>query len=304
MDKASLIWMDGELVPWDEARVHVLTHTLHYGLGAFEGIRCYRCEDGRSAVFRLHEHIVRLWQSARVLAMATPYDVDQMEQACLDTIRANELDECYIRPLLYVGEGEMGLAAPNNPVRLSVAVWTWGSYLGEEGLRNGIRVRTSSFQRYHVNTMMTKAKAVGHYINSILASLEARSAGYDESLMLDVDGYAAEGCGENLFIVRDGRIKTPPIATVLEGITRNSAIELLQKAGYEVVEERFTRDEIYIADEAFLTGTAAEITPMRSLDDREIGEGKPGPVTKRLQDEYFAVIKGQRSEYHRWLTYL
>ncbi|TFH24989.1 MAG: branched-chain amino acid transaminase [Myxococcales bacterium] len=304
MDKAKLIWMDGELVPWDEARVHVLTHTLHYGVGAFEGIRCYRCEDGRSAVFRLHEHIVRLWQSARVLAMATPYDVDQMEQACLETIRANELDECYIRPLLYVGDGEMGLAAPNNPVRLSVAVWPWGAYLGEDGLRNGIRVRTSSFQRYHVNTMMTKAKAVGHYVNSILASLEARSAGYDESLMLDVDGYAAEGCGENLFIVRGGRIKTPPIATVLEGITRNSAIELLQKAGYEVVEERFTRDEIYIADEAFLTGTAAEITPMRSLDDREIGEGKPGPVTKRLQEEYFAVIKGQRSEYDRWLTYL
>jgi len=304
MVKAKLIWMDGELVPWEEAKVHVLTHTLHYGLGAFEGIRCYRCEDGRSAVFRLHEHIVRLWQSARVLAMATPYGVDQMEQACLDTIRANELDECYIRPLLYVGEGEMGLAAPNNPVRLSVAVWPWGSYLGDDGLRNGIRVRTSSFQRYHVNTLMTKAKAVGHYVNSILASLEARSAGYDESLMLDVDGYAAEGCGENLFIVRDGRIKTPPIATVLEGITRNSTIELLRKAGHEVVEERFTRDEVYIADEAFLTGTAAEITPMRSLDDREIGEGKPGPVTKRVQEEYFAVIKGQRSEYAHWLTYL
>lgn len=304
MDKARFIWMDGELVPWDEAQVHVLTHTLHYGVGAFEGIRCYRCEDGRSAVFRLHEHIVRLWQSARILAMNSPYDVEAMEKACLDTIKANELDACYIRPLLFVGDGEMGLAAPGNPIRLSVAVWPWGSYLGDDGLQNGIRVRTSSFQRYHVNTFMTKAKAVGHYVNSILASLEARSAGYDESLMLDVDGYAAEGCGENLFIVRNGRVKTPPIATVLEGVTRNSAIELLRRAGHEVVEERFTRDEIYIADEAFFTGTAAEITPIRSLDDREIGEGKPGPITRALQDEYFAVIKGQREEYSQWLTYV
>lgn len=296
--------MDGELVPWDEAQVHVLTHTLHYGVGAFEGIRCYRCEDGRSAVFRLHEHIVRLWQSARILAMKSQYDVEAMEKACLDTIRANELEACYIRPLLFVGDGEMGLAAPGNPIRLSVAVWPWGSYLGDDGLQNGIRVRTSSFQRYHVNTFMTKAKAVGHYVNSILASLEARSAGYDESLMLDVDGYAAEGCGENLFIVRNGRVKTPPIATVLEGVTRNSAIELLRKAGHEVVEERFTRDEVYIADEAFFTGTAAEITPIRSLDDRQIGEGKPGPITRAVQDEYFAVIKGRREEYSHWLTYL
>jgi branched-chain amino acid aminotransferase len=304
MDKARFIWMDGELVPWDEAQVHVLTHTLHYGVGAFEGIRCYRCEDGRSAVFRLHEHIVRLWQSARILAMKSQYDVEAMEKACLDTIRANELEACYIRPLLFVGDGEMGLAAPGNPIRLSVAVWPWGSYLGDDGLQNGIRVRTSSFQRYHVNTFMTKAKAVGHYVNSILASLEARSAGYDESLMLDVDGYAAEGCGENLFIVRNGRVKTPPIATVLEGVTRNSAIELLRKAGHEVVEERFTRDEVYIADEAFFTGTAAEITPIRSLDDRQIGEGKPGPITRAVQDEYFAVIKGRREEYSHWLTYL
>jgi len=304
MVKAKLIWMDGELVAWDDAKVHVLTHTLHYGLGAFEGIRCYRCEDGRSAVFRLHEHIKRLWQSARILAMNTPYSVEEMEQACLTTIRANELDECYIRPLLYVGDGEMGLAAPGNPIRLSVAVWPWGSYLGDEGLANGIRVRTSSFQRYHVNSLMTKAKAVGHYVNSILASLEARSAGYDESLMLDVDGYAAEGCGENLFIVRDGRIKTPPIATVLEGVTRNSAMELLRANGHEVVEERFTRDEVYIADETFLTGTAAEITPVRSLDDRAIGEGEPGPITKQLQTDYFAAIKGQRSEYSHWLTYV
>ncbi|RMF19861.1 MAG: branched-chain amino acid transaminase [Deltaproteobacteria bacterium] len=296
--------MDGELVPWDEARVHVLTHTLHYGLGAFEGLRCYECHDGRSAIFRLREHMVRLWQSTRILGIEPPYDVDAMSEACIETVRANGLKECYIRPLVYVAEGEMGLAATDNPVRMSVAAWPWGSYLGDDGLRNGIRVRTSSFQRFHVNTMLTKAKAVGHYVNSILASLEARSAGYDESLMLDVDGYAAEGCGENLFIVRGGRVKTPPIATVLEGVTRSSAIELLGAAGVEVVEERFTRDEIYIADEAFFTGTAAEVTPIRSLDDRTIGSGTPGPVTRRLQEDYFAVIKGERPDYENWLTYL
>ncbi|RMD82687.1 MAG: branched-chain amino acid transaminase [Candidatus Dadabacteria bacterium] len=296
--------MDGELVPWDEARVHVLTHTLHYGLGAFEGLRCYQCRDGRSAIFRLRDHMVRLWQSTRILGIEPPYNVDEMCQACIETVRANELRECYIRPLVYVGEGEMGLAATNNPVRMSVAAWPWGSYLGDDGLRNGIRVRTSSFQRFHVNTLLTKAKAVGHYVNSILASLEARTAGYDESLMLDVDGYAAEGCGENLFIVRDGRVKTPPIGTILEGITRRSVIELLRAAGVEVVEERFTRDEIYIADEAFFTGTAAEVTPIRSLDDRTIGNGKPGPITRRLQEDYFAVIKGERPEYQDWLTYV
>jgi branched-chain amino acid aminotransferase len=226
-----------------------------------------------------------------------------MSAACIETVRANGLEECYIRPLLYMGAGEMGLAA-KNPIRLSIAVWPWGAYLGDDGLNNGIRVRTSSFMRFHVNSLMTKAKAVGHYINSILASHEARSGGYDESLMLDVDGYAAEGCGENLFIVRDGRVRTPPPATVLEGITRNTAIELLEREGYSVVQERFTRDEIYISDEAFFTGTAAEITPIRSLDDREIGRGGPGPVTKRVQQEYFAVIRGERPDFADWLTYI
>lgn len=293
------------MVPWDDAKVHVLTHTLHYGVGAFEGIRCYECTDGRSAVFRLREHIVRLVQSATILGLDTPFGVDELIEGCLATIRANELKSCYIRPLVYVADGEMGLGSVMvNPVRVSIAVWPWGSYLGEEGLANGIRVRTSSFQRMHVNTLMTKAKAVGHYVNSILASIEAKKGGYDESLMLDVDGYAAEGCGENLFIVRDGRVKTPPIATVLEGITRASAIDLLRADGITVTEERFTRDEIYIADEAFLTGTAAEITPMRSLDDRTIGQGKPGPVTKRVQEVYFQTIRGQKVEYSRWLTYL
>jgi branched-chain amino acid aminotransferase len=305
VQKGKFIWMNGKMVPWDDARVHVLTHTLHYGVGAFEGIRCYECTDGRSAVFRLREHIVRLVQSATILGLESPFSVDDLVEGCLETIRANELRSCYIRPLVYVAEGEMGLGSVLvNPVHVSIAVWPWGSYLGDEGLANGIRVRTSSFQRMHVNTLMTKAKAVGHYVNSILASIEAKKGGYDESLMLDVDGYAAEGCGENLFIVRDGRVKTPPIATVLEGITRASAIELLRANGVQVTEERFTRDEIYIADEAFLTGTAAEITPMRSLDDRTIGQGKPGPVTKRVQEAYFQAIRGARPEFAHWLTYL
>jgi branched-chain amino acid aminotransferase len=297
--------MNGTMTPWDDAKVHVLTHTLHYGVGAFEGIRCYETESGRSAVFRLREHIVRLVQSCNILGIESPYGVDALIEGCLDTIRANELKACYIRPLVYVADGEMGLgSAAVNPIHASIAVWPWGSYLGDEGLARGIRVRTSSFQRMHVNTLMTKAKAVGHYVNSILASVEARRGGYDESLMLDTDGYAAEGCGENLFIVRGGRVKTPPIATVLEGITRASAIELLRADGVEVVEERFTRDEIYIADEAFLTGTAAEITPMRSLDDRTIGSGGPGPVTKKLQDAYFRAIRGRSPQYAHWLSYV
>ncbi|HEY2774031.1 MAG TPA: branched-chain amino acid transaminase [Candidatus Binatia bacterium] len=305
MDKGKCIWMNGTMTPWDDAKVHVLTHTLHYGVGAFEGIRCYETESGRSAVFRLREHIVRLVQSCNILGIESPYGVDALIEGCLDTIRANELKACYIRPLVYVADGEMGLgSAAVNPIHASIAVWPWGSYLGDEGLARGIRVRTSSFQRMHVNTLMTKAKAVGHYVNSILASVEARRGGYDESLMLDTDGYAAEGCGENLFIVRGGRVKTPPIATVLEGITRASAIELLRADGVEVVEERFTRDEIYIADEAFLTGTAAEITPMRSLDDRTIGSGGPGPVTKKLQDAYFRAIRGRSPQYAHWLSYV
>ncbi|HYC55715.1 MAG TPA: branched-chain amino acid transaminase [Candidatus Binatia bacterium] len=305
MEKAKSIWMNGTLVPWEEAKVHVLTHTLHYGLGAFEGIRCYDCGEGRSAVFRLREHLVRLEQSCRILGIESPYSVEQLSQACLETIRDNGLRACYIRPLVYVAEGEMGLgSATANPIHVSIACWAWGSYLGDEGLANGIRVRTASFQRMHVNTLMTKAKAVGHYVNSILASVEARRGGYDEALMLDVDGYAAEGCGENLFIVRGGRVKTPPIATVLEGITRDTAITLLRARGIEVVEERFTRDEIYIADEAFMTGTAAEITPLQSLDDRRIGQGRPGPVTSALQEEYFATLRGRRPERSSWLTYL
>lgn len=297
--------MNGELVPWDQAKVHVLTHTLHYGVGAFEGIRCYRTEDGRSAVFRLREHLERLLQSCHILGIKSPYDLATITDACLETIRSNKLPECYIRPLIYVGAGEMGLASSvRNPIELSIAVWPWASYLGDAGIRDGIRVRTSTYARFPVNSLMTKAKACGHYVNSIMASLEAQQTGYDEALMLDVDGYAAEGCGENLFVIRNGRVKTPPIATVLEGITRNTAITLMEEAGLEVVEERFTRDEIYIADEVFMTGTAAEITPVRSLDNRDVGPGKPGPITKQVQEDYFSVIRGGREAHHDWLTWL
>ncbi len=296
--------MDGTLVPWDQAQVHVLAHTLHYGLGVFEGIRCYETADARSAVFRLTEHTRRLFASAHILGMKIPFDEATINAACLDTIRKNDLSECYIRPLVFLGEGEMGLHATTNPVRVTIAVWPWGSYLGDEGMKNGIRVKTSSFQRFHVNTMMTKAKAVGHYVNSILANQEVRRVGYDEALMLDTDGFVAEASGENLFIVRDGIVKTPPLTSVLPGITRATLITLLREQGHTVIEDRFTRDEVYIADEAFFTGTAAEVTPVRELDDRAIGTGKPGPVTQAMQESYFAVIRGRIAQHRDWLSYL
>jgi branched-chain amino acid aminotransferase len=304
VQKSDVIWLDGEFVPWEAAQVHVLTHTLHYGLGVFEGIRCYQTEDGRSAVFRLREHVRRLFGSARILSVAIPFTEDAINAACIETIRRNKLRECYIRPLVFLGEGEMGLHATTNPVRVAIVVWPWGSYLGDEGIRNGIRVKTSSFQRFHVNTMMTKAKAVGHYVNSILASQEARRSGYDEALMLDTDGFVAEASGENLFIVRDGVVKTPPLTSVLPGITRATIIALLAEHGYPLVEERFTRDEIYIADEAFFTGTAAEVTPVRELDDRPVGEGKPGAVTQAMQQAYFALIRGGSARHRDWLSYV
>ena len=304
MDKGKLIWMDGEFVPWDEARVHVLTHTLHYGVGVFEGIRCYETADKRSAVFRLSEHTHRLFMSAHILGMTIPFDEAAINAASLETIRRNDLRECYIRPLVFLGEGEMGLRATTNPVRVSIAVWPWGRYLGDAGVQNGIRVKTSSFQRFHVNTMMTKAKAVGHYINSILANQEACRSGYDEALMLDTDGFVAEASGENLFIVRDGVVKTPPLTSVLPGITRATLITLLREAGHQVIEDRFTRDEVYIADEAFFTGTAAEVTPVRELDDRAIGTGKPGPVTQAMQKTYLDTVRGRNDRHRGWLEYV
>jgi branched-chain amino acid aminotransferase len=290
-------------VPWGEANVHVLTHTLHYGLGVFEGIRCYRGDDGRSAVFRLREHNRRLFESAHILGLTIPFGERELDEACLETVRRNQLDECYIRPLVYLGAGEMGLAA-ENPVRVAIAAWRWGAYLGAEGQTQGIRAKTSSFHRFHSNTLMSKAKTVGNYVNSILASHEARSGGFQEALMLDTEGFVAEGSGENIFIVRDGIVKTPGGHSILPGITRDTVIQLLRDEGIDVREERMTRDEIYIADETFMTGTAVEITPVRELDGRAIGRETPGPVTARLQKGYFELVRGKNERHRDWLAYV
>jgi len=301
MQKTERIWLDGALVPWDEAQVHVLTHTLHYGLGVFEGIRCYEGRDGVSAIFRLAEHIDRLFGSAHVLDMAMPWSREQLSEACRDTVRANRLRECYLRPIAFLGDGEMGLSARPR-TRVAIAAWPWGAYLGDRGLREGVRLRTSSFQRFHPNTMLTKAKAVGHYVNSILAAQEAREGGYDEALLLDVDGYVSEASGENIFIVSQGVVKTTPLPTVLGGITRDAVLRLLADLGVATREERFTRDEVYLAVEAFFTGTAVEVTPIRELDGRRIGTGRPGPVTMKVQELFFSIVKGGDPRYASWLT--
>ena len=303
MKATEFVWLDGKLVPWAAAQVHVLTHTLHYGLGVFEGIRCYQCADGRSAVFRLREHVERLFGSAHVVGMPIPFTPDEIHEACLATVRANKLRECYIRPLAVLGEGEMGLAA-RPATRVAIAAWPWGAYLGDEGMQKGVRLKTSSFARFHPNTMLTKAKVVGHYVNSILAAREARDAGYDESLLLDVDGYVSEASGENIFIVRRGVVKTTPLPTVLEGVTRDAVLTMLRDLQVPCREERFTRDEVYLADEAFFTGTAAEVTPIREVDDRRVGTGEPGPITRRLQERFFAAVQGKDAQRQGWLAYV
>lgn len=302
MEKSEHIWFDGRLVPWEAAQVHVLTHTLHYGLGVFEGIRCYEGHDGQAAIFRLPEHIDRLFGSAHILGMAIPFSREAIISACIETVRANKLRSCYIRPLVFLGAGEMGLAAVHNPVRVAIVVWSWGAYLGDEGVHNGVRLKTSSFQRMHVNTFMTKAKAVGNYVNSILASVEARRGGYDEAMLLDTDGFVAECSGENIFIVKGQRVKTTPPTSILAGITRDAVLQILQAEGIVAVEERFTRDEAYLADEAFMTGTAAEVTPVREIDDRQIGPGRPGSITQALQRRFFAITRGEDKAFRQWLT--
>jgi len=302
--KTEKIWLDGELVRWEDAKVHVLAHALHYGTAYFEGIRCYELADGRSAVFRLKEHIRRLADSGKILGFPLPYTQEQLCIATMDLIRANRLKACYIRPLAFVGLGELGLYAPKNPINVCIAVWPWGAYLGDEGLQNGIRAKVSSFTRHHVNAMMTKSKAAGNYINSVLAKHEVKKSGYDEAIMLDAEGYVSEASGENIFIVRDGKIKTTPLTSILPGITRDSIITVARDKGYELVEERFTRDELYTADEAFFTGTAAELTPIREVDDRQIGAGSRGPVTEDVQKTFFDIIKGKKSKYEKWLTCL
>ncbi len=303
IEKTEKIWLDGELVPWDKANVHILTHTLHYGLGVFEGIRCYNTDKG-PAVFRLKEHIKRLIDSAKIFLLEVPFTQEELEDAVLETIRANNIKECYIRPLIFIGEGAMGLYPEGNPVRVAIAVWPWGAYLGDDGLKNGIRVKTSSFIRNHVNSNMSRGKVCGYYVTSQLAKKEAIACGYNEALLLDTEGYVSEGSGENIFIVRGRTIKTTPLTSILEGITRDSIIQIAHDEGIEVIQERFTRDEIYIADEAFFTGTAAEITPIRELDSRPIGNGRPGEITKLLQDKFFSIVKGQSEKYLHWLTFV
>lgn len=301
LQKTDKIWMDGRLVPWDKANVHILTHTLHYGLGVFEGIRCYRTAAG-SAVFRLDEHVERLFDSAHIFLMEIPYSREEVRAAVIKTITANKMRECYIRPLVYLGCGVMGVYPKGNPVHVSIAVWPWGAYLGDEGLQKGIKVKVSSFTRHHVNAAMTRGKVCGYYVNSQLAKKEAIMCGYDEALMLDTEGYVSEASGENVFIVRNGRIRTTPLTSILDGITRDSIITISRENGIEVVEERFTRDDLYIADEAFFTGTAAEVTPIREVDGRKIGNGSRGRVTKKLQSIFFDVVKGKNKTYESWLT--
>ncbi len=300
-DRDGVIWMDGEMVPWRDAQVHVLTHTLHYGVGAFEGIRAYKTPQG-TAIFRLDDHVRRLFETAHILEMPIPYSREQIRQASIDSVIENQLDTAYIRPLVYFGSEGMGLHAENLSVHVSVAAWVWGVYLGTDALTQGIRIKTSSYTRHLVNSVMCKAKACGNYINSILALQEAARDGYDEALLLDSDGMVAEGSGENIFIVRNGVIYTPELTSALEGITRDTVLQLAQTEGYDVIEKRITRDEVYIADEAFFTGTAAEVTPIRELDNRTIGAGTPGPVTQQLQSVYLDLVEGRHQGYNDWLT--
>ncbi len=302
-DRDGVIWMDGKMVPWRDANVHILTHSLHYGVGAFEGIRAYETDRG-TAVFQLKQHIKRLFETAHILEMTIPYSRETVENSCIETIKLNKLESAYIRPLVYYGSEGMGLHAHELSVHVAIATWYWGAYLGEEALEKGIRIKTSSYTRHLVNSVMCRAKATGNYINSILALQEAARDGYDEALLLDNEGMVAEGSGENIFIVRNGTIFTPQLASSLEGITRATVMTLATQEGYNVVEKRITRDEVYIADEAFFTGTAAEVTPIRELDNRQIGSGSRGPITKVLQHAYLELVGGKRECPSDWLTYL
>ena len=300
-DRDGLIWYDGKMVPWREATTHVLTHTLHYGMGVFEGVRAYKTDKG-TAIFRLKEHTDRLFRSAHILGMKMPFDKATVLEAQKASVRENNLESAYMRPMAFYGAEAMGISAKTLSTHLIVAAWKWGAYMGEEALERGIRVKTSSFSRHHVNITMCKAKANGNYMNSILAHQEAAADGYDEALLLDVDGFVAEGSGENIFIVRNGKIYTPDLTSALEGITRDTIVQLAAELGYTVIEKRITRDEVYSADEAFFTGTAAEVTPIRELDNRAIGLGKRGPVTEQLQKMYFDVVTGKSAKHMDWLT--
>ena len=300
-DRDGVIWFDGKLVPWREATTHVLTHTLHYGMGVFEGVRAYDAEQG-TAIFRLKEHTRRLFRSAHILQMDMPFDQDTINQAQLNVVRENKLESAYIRPMCFYGSEGMGLRADNLKTHVVVAAWEWGAYLGKENLERGIRIRTSSYTRHHVNITMCKAKANGNYMNSMLALQEALSCGYDEAMLLDNEGYVAEGSGENIFVVRDGTLYTPELTSALEGITRDTIMTLAGEEGLREREKRITRDEVYVADEAFFTGTAAEVTPIREVDNRPIGNGGRGPITEKLQTMYFDQVHGRREDHPEWLT--
>jgi len=300
-DRDGKIWKDGQLVDWRDATLHMLTHSLHYGMAVFEGIRAYNTVNG-TAIFRLKEHTQRLYNSAKIFQMKIPFDMETLVEAQKEVVRANQLESCYLRPLVWIGSEKMGVSARGNTIHVAIAAWPWGAYLGEEGLAKGIRVKTSSYTRHHVNVSMVRAKGSGYYINSILANQEVTADGYDEALLLDTEGYVSEGAGENVFIVKHDRIYTPDLASCLDGITRDSVVTLARDMGIEVIEKRITRDEVYCADEAFFTGTAAEVTPIRELDGRTIGAGSRGPVTEKLQSMFFDVVGGKAEKYRHWLT--
>jgi branched-chain amino acid aminotransferase len=305
MKRAEKVWMDGKIVEWEAAHVHLLTHSLHYGLGAFEGIRCYRRGDGRTAVFRLREHVDRLFDSSHICTLTVPFTKEQILQACLQVLRANKIEDAYLRPIVFLGDPHMGLGSLENPVRVAIPAFHWGAYLGEEGLRQGVRAKISSFTRGHVNSIMSKGKICGQYVNSVLAKREAVAAGYDEAILLDPAGLVTEASGENLFMVKGGRLYTAPLSSaILAGITRDSILRLAREHAIETHEETFTRDQLYIADEVFMTGTAAEVTPVREIDNRRVGTGEPGPVTRKLQAAFFEAAKGERAPKPEWLSYV
>jgi branched-chain amino acid aminotransferase len=301
-DRDGKIWMDGELVEWRDAKIHVLSHTLHYGCGAFEGVRAYKTDKG-PAIFRLKEHTERLLNSAKILRMKIPFTHEQIAEAQKEVVRANQLESCYLRPLTWIGSEKLGVSPKGNKIHLMVAAWAWGAYLGEEGMRRGIRVKTSSYTRHHVNITMTQAKTVSNYTNSILANMEATDDGYDEAMLLDASGFVSEGAGENLFVIKNGVVYTPDLsAGALNGITRNTIFHICEDLGLKLVEKRITRDEVYICDEAFFTGTAAEVTPIRELDRIELGSGSRGPITEKIQTAFFDIVNGRNPKYAHWLT--
>ncbi len=301
-DRDGKIWMDGQMVDWRDAKIHVLTHTLHYGCGAFEGVRAYNTVNG-TAIFRLEDHTDRLLNSSKILRMKVPFSKDELNEAQKAVVRDNKLESCYLRPLTWIGDKKLGVSPKGNDIHCMIAAWAWGAYLGEDGMTKGIRVKTSSYARHHVNITMTQAKAVSNYTNSILANTEATDDGYDEALLLDTSGFVSEGSGENVFIVKDGVVYTPDLsAGALKGITRDTVFHICKDLGLEVVQKRITRDEVYIADEAFFTGTAAEVTPIRELDRIEIGSGSRGPITEKIQNAFFDIVNGRNPKYAHWLS--